>query len=602
MNKLPAEILIPIFSHLQKTDHLQCVHVCKQWHEIISNGFLYKTLKFKIADNVYKAIDLFDRKRKFGELVEDLTIEDCRLDIYSIISMPRQIPNLKVLNWSEPARPAAQRRRIEDSQEIPNKLVYRRELSKWKSIEKIKADVERLPFVSMLLESTTLVNLTSLDISFFSLALDGFFDEEALEKIRSYVKLIMHNIKSAPSLKEIKLLHPVLDLDDMEKLHAGAPKLRKIDFGGVVLAGGAQNNMVINADGMRYSDGGKVAHEAANTVTHLIVTFLVDANPESVHNVTGIAKDVMLNWLSYISLKYNNIIFLVLKGHGSNYLPRIPEFEQPTVKIISKLTKIKNYHAFLYPVTKAITDAFDRNDNGTLKNLYIYTGSLDEIDNQLNFVNTSKQAKTIEFLRIDAQGVDVTACQSFNNVLSGLAQNFVALQSLTLRLNIHYSAIVELLQQLPELTTLNMYSIKFELGESMALVPITKCKLQNLSADLNCDKRTTMYQLNQTMDFLIQSCPHLVTFRVGGSLPFIKGILRLCFFDHPELKSVFVKIQGIQYYSFPWVNGKQGLEWASFSKEVDVKDTTGIKLHAEIAWRSNKTVKLELAKAPVNKS
>lgn len=137
MNKLPSEILIPIFRLLDDPQYLECVYVCQKWYDIISNNFLYKKLKFKNADNVYKAIDLFDRKRKFGELVEDLTIEDCELDLYSIISMPRQIPNLKILNWSETTRPIEQRRRTDVFfQDLPSKRVYSRELSKWKNIEK----------------------------------------------------------------------------------------------------------------------------------------------------------------------------------------------------------------------------------------------------------------------------------------------------------------------------------------------------------------------------------------------------------------------------------------------------------------------------------
>lgn len=599
MNKLPAEVLTPIFSHLNKKDHLECVHVCKKWYEIISSKFLYKKLKFGAIDNVYKAIDLFDRKRKFGELVEDLTISNCRLDIYSILSMPRQIPNVKILNWSEPARPATQRRRLEDTQEIPNKLVYTRELGKWKSIEKITSNVERLPFVSMLLESTTLANLTSLDISFDSLAVNGFFDVDAMERIRSYMKLLMDNIKSAPELKEIKLLHPVLDLDDMEKLHAGAPKLKKIDFEGVIFGSGDQNNMIVNGDEMKYSYGEKIADEPADSVTHLSMSFVVNADPSSINNVTGPAQDVMFNWLSYIAIKYSNIVFLCLKGQGKCYLPRIQQFEQPTVKIISKLKFIKAYHAYLYPITKAVTDAFDRNENGTLKNLFIYTDSLEEIESQLNFVNTSNQAKTIICLVIDAQQVDVMASPVFDSILSGLAQNFLALKYLVLKVNMHYSAIVNLLRGLPELVVLHIFNIRINLGEAMPFAPIVKSKIQNLFVDLDCEKKSTMYQLNQSLDFLIQSCPLLVKFRIGGRLSFVRGIVRMCFFDHRNLKSIFVDIQGIQYYIFPWVNGKQGIEWENFTKEAVLKDPTGTKLHAEIAWRSNNEVKLELAKAPV---
>ncbi|KAI7888482.1 uncharacterized protein EV154DRAFT_517585 [Mucor mucedo] len=598
MNKLPAEVLIPIFSYLNKPDHLECVHVCKQWYEIISNSFLYQKVKFGTADNLHKAIDLFDRKRKFGELVEDLTIRNCRLDVYSILSMPRQIPNVKFLNWSEPGRPSSQRRRLDDATDIPSKLVYNRELGKWKNIEKITARVERLPFVSMLLESTPLIHLTELDLSFDSLAVCGVFDEDSLDRIHAYVKLLMKNIKSAPELREIKLIHPVLDLDEMELLHAGTPKLKKIEFEGVVLGSGAQSDMVVIGDTMRYREGRSIAQEPADSITQLLISFVVNADPSSIHNVAGPAKEVMFNWLSYIGIKYNNLEYWMLKGQGKTYLPRIQEFEQPTVKIISKLKKIKTYHAFLYPITKAVTDAFDRNENGTLKSLLLYTDSLEELESQINFVNTSKQARTITTLRINGQGMDMVDCPVFDTLLAGLAQNFIALRSLMIKVNMHYSAMVKFLRTLPELTVLHVFNLRINLGESMPFAPIVKCNLHHLSVDLDCEKKSTMYQLNQYLDFLLQSCPQLINFRIGGKLAFVRGIVRLCFFDHPNLESIFVKIQGVQYYTFPWTDGKQGIEWENYHKEAVVKDMTGTKLHVEISFRGDQ-VKLDLAKAPV---
>lgn len=109
-----------------------------------------------------------------------------------------------------------------------------------------------------------------------------------------------------------------------------------------------------------------------------------------------------------------------------------------------------------------------------------------------------------------------------------------------------------------------------------------------------------MYQVNQLLEFVLQSCLLLTNFTLKGDLLlFNSGILRLCFFYHENLKYITVKVKGIQYYTFVWDKGKRGLEWADYDEPLETNDTTGRKLHADISWR-NEGVELNLNKAPVN--
>lgn len=127
MEKLSTEVLIPIFSQLDINNKLECILVCKKWHNIITRNTLYKQLKFKNIVTFNRAINLFNKKQEFGQLVEVLLIEKFELDIFSILFMPTKFPNLKTLDWSEVKRSAEQCRTIDIlPKELPSPQIYQK--------------------------------------------------------------------------------------------------------------------------------------------------------------------------------------------------------------------------------------------------------------------------------------------------------------------------------------------------------------------------------------------------------------------------------------------------------------------------------------------
>lgn len=105
MNTLSTETLIQIFSNLNVNDKLESILACRKWRTIITENILYKCLKINNTSDFSKAIDLFDRNQRFGRLVENLTVSDFKLDMFSILSLPRLFPNLKDFKWTEDPRP-----------------------------------------------------------------------------------------------------------------------------------------------------------------------------------------------------------------------------------------------------------------------------------------------------------------------------------------------------------------------------------------------------------------------------------------------------------------------------------------------------------------
>lgn len=346
----------------------------------------------------------------------------------------------------------------------------------------------------MLLESTPLVNLTYLNIGFYALHVDNQFQQTTVLKIHPIVKALMKNIQNAPSLEHLTISCSVLDLEDMELLHAGTPNLRKINAYCTAISGGATKNMSISADGTSLLDNKNsvIAQDTANSVKELHIDFFATTSI-SIHNVTTVIKDTMVKWLIYIGCKYNNAN-IQLKGWGKDYLAETPEFEQPMLTIISNMSKITIYHAFLYPITKPVMDAIDFKKGG-LKKLYLYSNVISSVAAQLCHVYSSKQAKTIYYLRLNLSGMDVKDSILLCSIFCGLAFNFQSLTNLSMSCSVHYCAIAQIFRLIPSLLILTLDSVQIDANEAIAVVPVTECKIDTLHITLSCEKNQRCIKL-----------------------------------------------------------------------------------------------------------
>ncbi|KAG2207768.1 hypothetical protein INT47_011888 [Mucor saturninus] len=563
----------------------------------MAENYLYKQLDFCNINNFNKALDLFAIKPKFGNHVESLTIQSCEIDIVSMFLLPKQFPNTKHLYWWEDVREEEERIDNDISiKNLPHPLIYRRELSKWNQLESVDIRTERLPFLTMLLESSLLDNLTSVTICFNPWHLDNYFDRQTLPKLRPIVKSFISNIKNAPSLKLLAMECAVLDLSDMEELHASVPKLKSLELFCTAISGGATDDWLISTDKKSVLDnnGMAVALNTASTVEKLSIIFYNTMS--GIHNIQGDLKDTMRKWLIYIGCKYTDAE-IDLKGWANQYLPGINDFHEPIMTTIQRGPNSTTYHAFLYPITKSIMNAIgDRKVE--LKSLYLYTDVLRSLLTQLDIVKLSGQAKTINRLEINLEGVDVRKGLILESIMSGLSLHFTSLLNLNITCTIFHYALIKLLQGLPSLQILSLDYVYF-VNNNVVLVPIVRSKMKKLYLTLSCGGTSTMHEVNRVMDFVLQSCPLLVDFSLSGTMSLSKiKILKLCFFYHEDLKTIKIDIKGVHYYVFSWTEGKQGFQWADYNELADKQDPTNERLHVDIAWR-NKDAQLILAKAPV---
>jgi hypothetical protein len=84
MEKLPKEVFISIMSYLALDDNLECILVCKKWHDCIRDSNLYRSLKFVDGDQdkFIKAITFFTDQDNIGNTVKRLYLE--RIDVDSL--------------------------------------------------------------------------------------------------------------------------------------------------------------------------------------------------------------------------------------------------------------------------------------------------------------------------------------------------------------------------------------------------------------------------------------------------------------------------------------------------------------------------------------
>jgi hypothetical protein len=75
MNRLTAEPLVAIVAYFPLSNRFNCLLVCKKWYQAItSNKLLYEEIEFANEGNLQKALIVFERKKYFGEQVNQIAL------------------------------------------------------------------------------------------------------------------------------------------------------------------------------------------------------------------------------------------------------------------------------------------------------------------------------------------------------------------------------------------------------------------------------------------------------------------------------------------------------------------------------------------------
>lgn len=419
-----------------------------------------------------------------------------------------------------------------------------------------------MTLATRLLKSTPMHNLTNLDVSFLLFQVGALFDEPTLRKIRPMTKSLIKHIKQAPALEDFTLRFSVLGLNDMEVIHDSTPKLQKIHLYATAISGGDTNSMIVSADRKTIlnSNGKVIPHDIATSVKDISISFFLHVKGNGAHNVMGVLQNTMVKWLTYISCKYNQTENVSLQGWENGYLPEIPSFQQPILKIISKMSQVTSYHAFLYPVTKSVMDVMNCNKKN-LEKVYLYTNDFTKLSAQLYQIQNSEQAKNIKYLDIDATSMDLTDRQTMINELVPKRFEGLFLTNLAISCNVHYSALANILKLSPTLLCLYVNSVLIDSHQQVPILPVNKCQLKILEIGLDYKNKTfKIYHADQVMRFVLSSCPLLTHFTFDANLvSCASGCLELNLSRHARLKIIDIHAKGAIYFSLSLKNGTKKL-------------------------------------------
>lgn len=311
MEKLPVEAFGQVISKLDLKDRLECLTVCKKWNDVISSTNLYQTLSFEEgyssrgSDRFTGAFKLFNN-RSIGNQVRSLENKGCKVNLYSLISLPRLFPKLRYFSWSDDEA----YQKILSSDTAPQKDVYASEFAKWIHLEHLVISTYT-NIATMIIGSSVFDRLTQLEISFLSVI--NWRRNESNLLVKSFFQDTATNL---PVLKVLHLGRACVDLEDMEKLHNGAPNPERIVFHCVQLMETPSALTIIQDGGaLLNAEGRSFVHGAAIKVKTVSIA-LDDCVGYDNRLSTILAKRIV-----YTRLKYPNTAFLGIKPNGGMMEP-----------------------------------------------------------------------------------------------------------------------------------------------------------------------------------------------------------------------------------------------------------------------------------------
>lgn len=180
---------------------MTCIRICHRWNEIVS-GILYEELYIDSLDKFRQAYMMFGNNSDLGKVVHELKFEDCKLDLFSNMSLPGTFPNIKRFIWLEGYEDESS-----SDEEIPylgdgikcaDNLIGSQVLQRWQKLELFKEDCCQFQVVNLILETTNFSQLGKLEVDLGPAA----FLLDDTSKVRERV---LKNLKNVPGLRILTL-------------------------------------------------------------------------------------------------------------------------------------------------------------------------------------------------------------------------------------------------------------------------------------------------------------------------------------------------------------------------------------------------------------
>lgn len=226
MKQLPKEIFLSVVSYLRTMDKLICIRVCRYWCEVIkASNLLITDLCFRRDINkLNKPFLTLYENEKLGHHTNELTLWDLNSDSFTVLTLPRLLPNVKHLKWIRYSTSNSIMDMATDSAVAPDHIVHL-SFKPWaqnsKSLE-IRQDGSQMYGVYALLSSRNFANLTRLVISIEKKIFSLNYETAGHD--------ILRRIQNAPSFTSFTLENTKVEWRDLDLFHDKVPSLQHVEL------------------------------------------------------------------------------------------------------------------------------------------------------------------------------------------------------------------------------------------------------------------------------------------------------------------------------------------------------------------------------------
>lgn len=100
MNSIPSEIISLIASHLNRSDRLNCMRLCRRWYSTLFSSNLYEEVRYKDLDQILKSFRAFNKYPEISSHVHYLIFDTWFSCSTQILDLLKLFPGLKYLKWT----------------------------------------------------------------------------------------------------------------------------------------------------------------------------------------------------------------------------------------------------------------------------------------------------------------------------------------------------------------------------------------------------------------------------------------------------------------------------------------------------------------------
>ncbi|KAI8331104.1 hypothetical protein BD560DRAFT_415988 [Blakeslea trispora] len=406
MNRLPPEILFPIFESFSIQDKIQCSLVSKQWHHWLNeNKLIYKTIVIvDNADKFKQALLFFQTHQAFSSHVAELELIECEIASSTFLQLPKIFPFVRKLRFVQDEQFGYEFSKLNKNLDQAN---FQSQVQTWQHLRFIEEqNLCFFPFtLALLTSSLKQPQLTHITLNYHSLSAP--YHHPYWGSILTHQKqILIDSLQNATHLRELSLYHLQLSIEDIENIHTYAPLLQSLKLNNVKLKCHHTNTVNRTQDGHSHQEMYRHLSESIKstvTQTREIDTFYLRSStshgPRFMQN-----QMVAYAWLEYLRYKYKSILHLTLVYNNLHSMvlqeQDAAQLESSILSILSHSQKLLSYDVMFCLFSNAIATCLDISTI-QLVSLTLYTRHDDLLlEKQLLTLAQSSQSQWIRSLRL----------------------------------------------------------------------------------------------------------------------------------------------------------------------------------------------------------